>query len=174
MAGPGESRWSSGIDAVAAELDLGAPVDWDKANARKANRFLALLLLFIGLFVIGQGSVLAWLDQVDHGEWWRSSGLLGVGLLTFVFGVVLLRRRGPDEWIVLFERGVVYQNGRKPPRALSWADVTVQRQAYQINSTPHEVTVLTGGRKSIVISELFLRQPALRATAVAAASGRRN
>ena len=168
MGDPGEGRWSSRVDAAAAEHELGAPADWDQANAPQANRRLALTMLFFSIVVLLVGIAFARADQQKSGEWWNASGVLGIGLLMVVLGLVYLLRKGPSQWVVLFERGAVFQQAMRPPVVLRWADVTVQVVRYKVNSTPHEVTVLTDGQRSIRIGELFLRQAALRATALAA------
>jgi hypothetical protein len=147
------------MDEAAAHAQLGSATIRDQADLRQANRPLGVALLVLGVIaaVVGVGIVVS--DQSAKGGGWGSFGMLVFGLAVAALGAGTLRRRGPRQFVAVYERGIVYAASSGQPVVLRWDGVEyVQTRAYAINRTRHFMVTVSDGVAAITVAERFPRQ----------------
>ncbi|WP_329214998.1 hypothetical protein OG352_05735 [Streptomyces sp. NBC_01485] len=133
------------VPAAAAERELGAGRYAFRARTRSVSWWGAFMLLLVTAFCVMMAFIIS-----GESEWTNAILFIVLGGCTFLgaIAVPLVGLFRPAEWCAVFEGGVVYQYGSRPPIAGAWNEITgCQRHATDLvrggvtMSTTHAVYV---------------------------------
>ncbi|MCX4760443.1 hypothetical protein OG562_05550 [Streptomyces sp. NBC_01275] len=133
------------VPGAAAERALGAGRYAFRARTSAVSWWGAFMLLLVTAFCVMMVFVIS-----DESEWTNAILFIILGGCSFLgaIAVPLAARFKPAEWCAVFEGGVVYQYGSRPPIAGAWDEITgCQRHATDLvrngvtMSTTHSVYV---------------------------------
>lgn len=111
----------STVPRAAAELRLGAGLLAHRTRTSRLSWWGAFMLLLVAAFSLKMIFIIS-----DESEWTNAILfiILGGGSLLGALAVPLIALLRPVKWSAVFEQGVVHQDGKRPPIAGAWEEIT--------------------------------------------------